>query len=53
MTEEQIKEKAFEFVSERASGMPKEMEYYAEILTQFAIEKIIGNCIEENKKWIK
>ena len=46
MTKEQIREKAFEFVSERASGMPKEMEYYAEILTQFVVEKIIGNGIE-------
>lgn len=40
---EQIREKAFEFLSERASGLPKEMDYYAEILTQFVVEKIKEN----------
>lgn len=45
MTKEEIKELAFEFVSERASGLPKEMDYYAEILTQFVVEKIKDNGI--------
>lgn len=38
MTRQEIREKASEFVSTRASGMPKEMDYYAEILTEFATE---------------
>lgn len=37
-TEEQIKEKAKDFVSKRASGTSQEMDYYANILVEFATE---------------
>ena len=47
MTKEEIREKAFEFISTRASGMPKEMDYYAEILTEFATE-VTKKFEEEN-----
>jgi len=38
MTKEQIKEKAKDFVSKIASGTSKEMDYYADILVEFATE---------------
>ena len=38
MTKEQIREKADKFISTWASGMPKEMDYYVNILTEFATE---------------
>ena len=38
MTKEQIREKADKFISTQASGMPKEMDYYVNILTEFATE---------------
>lgn len=47
MTKEIIREKASEFISTRASGMPKEMDYYADILTEFATE-VTKELQEEN-----
>ena len=41
MTKEEIRDKALKFISERASGIVEEMNYYAEILTEFVVEKII------------
>ena len=41
MTKEEIRDKALKFISERASGTAEEMSYYAEILTEFVVEKII------------
>lgn len=41
MTKEEIRDKALKFISERASGTTEEMNYYAEILTEFVVEKII------------
>lgn len=41
MTKEEIRDKALKYVSERASGTAEEMNYYAEILTEFVVEKII------------
>ena len=38
MTEEHIKEKAKDFVSKRAGGTSKEMDYYADILAEFVNE---------------
>lgn len=36
MTKEELKNRAKEFVSEIASGTPQEMDYYANILVEFA-----------------
>lgn len=41
MTKEEIRDEALKFISERASGTSEEMNYYAEILTEFVVEKII------------
>lgn len=38
MTKEELKNKAKEFVSEIASGTPQEMDYYANLLVEFANE---------------
>ena len=45
MTKEEIRDEALKFISERASGTVEEMEYYAEILTEFVVEKIIKELI--------
>lgn len=38
MTKEELKNRAKEFVSEIASGTPQEMDYYTNILVEFANE---------------
>ena len=45
MTKEDIRDKALKYVSECASGTAEEMNYYAEILTEFVVEKIIKELI--------
>ena len=45
MTKEEIRDKALKFISERASGAAEEMNYYAEILTEFVVEKIIKELL--------
>ena len=55
MTKEQIREKADKFISTQASGMPKEMDYYANILTEFAtkVTKELEKENEELKQYAK
>ena len=45
MTKEEIRDKALKYISERASGTAEEMSYYADILTEFVVEKIIKELI--------
>ena len=49
---EKLKQKAKDFVSKRASGTPKEMDYYAEILAEFATEAT-KELQEENKRLLE
>lgn len=56
MTKEQIKEKAKDFVSKIAGGTSKEMDYYANILAEFAtevtkeLETSVSNLRKDNKE---
>ena len=50
MKEEQIKQKAKDFVSIIAGGTPKEMDYYADILAEFATEAT-KELQEEVNEW--
>lgn len=53
MTKEEIRDKALKFISERASGTSEEMNYYAEILTEFVVEKIILDIKQQAYQFLK
>lgn len=53
MTKEEIRDKALKFISERASGTAEEMNYYAEILTEFVVEKIIVDIKQQAYQFLK
>ena len=53
MTKEEIRDKALKFISERASGTVEEMNYYAEILTEFVVEKIIVDIKQQAYQFLK
>lgn len=53
MTKEEIRDKALKYISERASGTSEEMNYYAEILTEFVVEKIILDIKQQAYQFLK
>lgn len=53
MTKEEIRDKALKYISERASGTVEEMNYYAEILTEFVVEKIIVDIKQQAYQFLK
>ena len=53
MTKEEIRDKALKYISERASGTAEEMNYYAEIITEFVVEKFIVDIKQQAYQFLK